>query len=119
MNALADPRPAPPDYARWALWTARALVTAWAAFWVWFNVASGVTEMAEHGPGDLVAHGLLAVVILGVAFAAWRWRAAGGLALLATAVVFAIVFGFGVAAILLAPPALAGVLLLVSARNRR
>ena len=116
MNIASHARPKPPDLARWTLWIGRGLLSLWVGFWVWFNIASGIGEMAEHGAPDLVAHGLLALVLLGIAVVAWRWRLAGGITLLGTTVAFAIVFGFGVAGILLAPPALAGALLITSQR---
>jgi len=107
-------RPSPPSASRWTLWTGRIVLTVWAAFWIWFNVAAGIGEMSELGPIALLPHGLMAAVILGACVVAWRWRLVGGILLLALAALFAGVFGFGVAAILLAPPTLAGLLLIAS-----
>jgi len=115
MNALAHSRPSTPDPARWTLWLGRTVLTLWVGFWVWFNVASGIGEMAGSGSSvDLIAHGALALVLLGIGLVGWRWRRAGGITLLATTVVFAMVFKLAIPALLLAPPATAGLLLLAS-----
>lgn len=100
-------------------WLRRAawlVLIPWAAFWVWFGVASGIGEMAQEGPGALVGHGIQVLVILGAVLLAWRWEVLGGTMLL-------ILAGFGqwrfhpdirLAVILTIPPAIAGLCLVAT-----
>lgn len=111
MSAIAIKRP---SLSLWMLWTGRVVMTVWAAFWIWFNVAAGIGEVSELGPAALVPHGLMAAIILAACAVAWRWRLIGGITLLFLAALFAAVFGFDVATILLFPPVAAALLLIGS-----
>ncbi len=108
-------------------WT---LIVSLVGFWLWFGVASAVSE--RLGWGNFVAH----LVVPGGVFAviaalAWRWRVAGAmLMIVAGGTIFAgypIVFGefFPTSTIVFvlltmaAPPVAAGVLLLEARHHAR
>ncbi len=94
----------------------RIVLLAWAGFWTWFNLASLIGEMADLGVW--INHGLLAAVIVAVTVLAFLWPRVGGIALLVLTVGLAVFFrGVEpfVALIFLAPPAVAGLLTLVTA----
>jgi hypothetical protein len=108
-------------------WT---LTLAMVAFWLWFGVASGITE--HLGAGNFVAHLLVpGGVFAGVAAVAWRWRVAGAILMIAVGgaifIGYPIVFGefyptSTIVFVLLsmaAPPVAAGVLLLEARRLPR
>ena len=98
-------------------WAGRILLLAWSGFWSWFNVASLLGEVAELGIGAWINHGLLAAVIVGTTILGLVRPRIGGALLLLLAAGLAIFF-HGVTpfvgAILILPPACAGVLLLLT-----
>jgi hypothetical protein len=61
---------------------ARALSLLWAAFWVWFGVASGVGE-GFNAAGTLVHAAAPGLIFLGSALLAWRVELIGGIGLIA------------------------------------
>jgi hypothetical protein len=105
-----------PPTVRWIRWLARALLVAWAAFWLWFNVAVLVAEWGDHGIGALINHGTLALVILIAGGVAWLWPLVGGIVLLGLTAFGLWFFGAGLNAALLLtlPPAFIGWLLIAA-----
>jgi hypothetical protein len=61
-------------------WCGLGILIVWAAFWVFFNVASGIGEIAEDGWMALVMHLVMAVITLAVLAACWFWPLFGGIA---------------------------------------
>jgi hypothetical protein len=97
-------------------WIARGIIIAWAAWWIFFSIASGIAEMPDLGLMALITHLMVPVEILLTLYVAWRWELAGGILLLAE-VLFAWYFfnlhepkQLFVALTLALPAALAGVL---------
>jgi hypothetical protein len=105
-----------------ARWLVRLLTAAWALFWLWFGVASGIHEglpwqgVALHA----LRPGLVLVV---VALIAWFWPRPGGVLLVVTGFVLAAWYGiyFGhmptstklfVLSTLALPPLVGGLILL-------
>ena len=111
MTAIALKRP---PLSNGLLWAGRVVLVAWGGFWIWFNVASGIGEIPELGVTTLLMHLIMPALILGVGYVAWRWPMEGGLSLFGLAALFAAVFGFKIAAILLAPPVVAGAFLVAA-----
>ena len=114
MAAPISPGPvAPaPDFRSAPLWLARALLLLWAAFWVWFNVASAIGEN-EGTWGHLLFAGI-AVCLAGIGCFLPR---IGGVLMLAAAVAAAFAFHNPAAlGLLAAPAAVIGVLLLTVKR---
>jgi hypothetical protein len=104
-----------PGGVSWVRWGARGLVLAWGLFWVWFCVASAVSELATEGPGAMAAHLLQALVVAAGVAVAWRNDLWGGLALLAIAALAWIGFAprhWLVGLLMLAAPIVGGLLLL-------
>lgn len=96
----------------------RIVLLAWAGFWTWFNLASLLGEVADLGVGAWINHGLLAAVIVAVTALAFLRPRVGGIVLLVLTVALALFFrGVEplVALIFLAPPAVAGLLTLLTA----
>lgn len=90
---------------------------AWAAFWLFFNIASGVSEIDELGPMALISHLWMPALILLALGVAWRWPLAGGILLIGLVVLFVARFGWQgwqLAALLEAPPLVAGLLLVAA-----
>jgi hypothetical protein len=103
------------------IYAGRAISLAWAGFWLFFGIASGLSE--NVGPVGALLH---AVLPGGVAFlttcAAWRWPTAGGGLLVLEGLLLAVVMLTGVlnpanpsgalflVATLVAPPIVAGLL---------
>jgi hypothetical protein len=112
----------------WERFVARFILFAWAAFWIWFGLASG---LAEHLPPmgvfiHMAAPGLVFAII---AVLAWRFERAAGWVLLVLAALILLAyddlmghrgiwFVLQVGSILAGPPALAGILFLLAARSR-
>jgi len=100
-------------------WIARGLLLLWAAFWLFFNIASGIAELPGLGGEALTGHLITAGVVLITFLAAWRWDLAGGLMLLVLAVAVFLLFRLYLARQLLVlltlalPMVIAGVLLLI------
>jgi hypothetical protein len=97
-------------------WIARGILILWAAWWIFFSVASGIAEMPDLGMMALLTHLMMPVEILLTLYVAWRWELAGGILLLAE-VIFAWYFfnlheprQLFVALALALPAALTGVL---------
>jgi hypothetical protein len=66
---------------RWIRYTARGLSLAWAGFWVWFGLASGLGEGLT--PVGVLRHMTLpGLIFLVSALVAWRWEHVGGALLL-------------------------------------
>jgi hypothetical protein len=109
------------------IWIARILSLAWAAWWLFFAVASGIAEGSSTS--GVIMHALLgppAVAFLVVAILAWRWERLGGVLLVATGIGMGIAHytmahgRFLVATLLLAiPPLIAGLLFLIVALKSR
>ena len=123
MNAESTlPSPARAEHLprRWLRWAGRLILGAWAAFWIWFHVASLVGEAADPGLGAWLNHGLLAVVILAVTLLAYATPRLGALALLLLAAGLGTFFHGAkpvVQLFFVAPPAVAGLLLGLTARS--
>ncbi|MHC4224534.1 MAG: DUF7670 domain-containing protein [Planctomycetota bacterium] len=100
----------------WMRWIARGLLILWIGFWVWFNIASGISEVGTDGIGALLAHSMVAIVILAAGVVAWRWPLAGGVLLLLLAAFGQWFFhpNLQVAAVLTLPPAVVGLLLVAA-----
>jgi hypothetical protein len=99
-------------------WIARGILLAWAGWWIFFSIASGIAEMPDLGMMALLAHLMVPAEILITLYVAWRWELVGGILLLLE-VVFAWFFfdlhepkALFVALALALPAALAGVLLI-------
>lgn len=113
----------------WVRRAALALALLWGGFWSWFGLASGISE-GLNPLGVLIHTAVPGLIFLAVAAAAWRWRRAGGLALLLTGllvlVVYPILFSRPPVATIVfllltmaVPPVLAGFLLLFSRGRTR
>ena len=102
-------------------WIARILIVLWGGFWVWFNLASGLSEVGEHGAGALLVHSGVALVIALVVLVGWKFELVASLLLLAVAAAFQLIFHpKGTTALhLTAPPAAIGLLLLLAWWLRR
>lgn len=102
--------------------TAYTLALAWALFWVWFGLTSGISE--GIGPSGVLVHALMpGVIFLALALSAFYSEGIGGMLLLSTGALFAVLYPlvFPSASLsvkvfcelaLAAPPVIAGVLLL-------
>ena len=94
----------------WTIYAARAIAIAWAGFWMWFGIASGIGE--KEGVVNLLVHitmpGAIAMV---TALAAWRWPVHGGSLLVAEG----LLVGLAMAAGVLHPPNLNMAMFLVGA----
>ena len=101
------------------LWIGRGLLLLWAGFWLWFNLASGISEMPVHGWGALAGHLVTAGVMTGFGVLAWLYPRVGGLGLFLLAGAMAWFFHptLAVAAILVLPPVVIGTLLLLARRG--
>lgn len=112
-------------WARPAAWTIIVLATG---FWLWFGIASAVSE--GLGPGNWVAHIVgPGGILLATAAIAWRWPSAGGALLMLEGLAVAVGYPMlansrfpasTVVFVLLtmaAPPAVAGALLLLARRD--
>jgi len=115
----------------WAHWTARILSLAWAGFWVWFGLASGISEpTTERGKlMDVLIHTTVpGLVFLVTALIAWRWEAVGGVLLLLEGLIIAVGYPWMfhgrfplrtyvfVELTMAVPPLVAGVLFLIASR---
>jgi len=102
---------------RWVAWGLAILL---AAFWAWFNVASGVYEWRESGdPGNFYMHLVMPAVLALALYLCWKWPVIGGALLIALAVAMLFFFGhlhrFQQTILMLeAPFALTGILFIVS-----
>jgi hypothetical protein len=91
-------------------WIARFLLLLWAAFWLWFNIASAIGE-SDGGWWHIA----LAAITAALAVVSWFWPRIGGCLMILTGVLAAWSFHNPAAIILLAVPAfIIGVLLLFS-----
>lgn len=102
-------------------WTARVLMLAWVAFWVWFSLASGISEWMEtKDVRPFWSHQLLALVLVGLAWLSWRREVLGGVLFAALPMVMLAVYGHNwpadmpVILLLEAPALLIGLLLVLS-----
>jgi hypothetical protein len=63
------------------LWSGRLLAAAWASWWIFFGVASGIGEKLT--PLGVLIHTAVPGLFFGlVLILAWKWPAAGGFLLL-------------------------------------
>lgn len=95
---------------------ARVIFVLWAAFWIYFNLASGIGESAALGIMALIMHLFMPLIALVTLYFVWVDELAGGVLLLLEAVVYAYFFhswDWPLVALLPLPLALCGVLLLV------
>jgi hypothetical protein len=74
---------------RWMLYSARFLVLAWALFWIWFGLASGVGE-GLNATGVLIHGALPGLIFLTLALLAWRWHHVGAFLLVAASLAIAV-----------------------------
>jgi hypothetical protein len=114
--------------AEWPRYAARALALAWACFWLYFGLASGLSERLSL-LGVLRHAAIPGGVFLITALIAWRWQAPGAALLILEGLVVLIaypaVFGprFPLSTVLFVlllmavPPILAGILLLAGGRR--
>lgn len=91
-----------------AFWLVRALLVAWAGFWIWFNVASSMGESEGHW-----GHLLFAAVTALLAAAGWFWPLVGGVVMILAGMLSARFFPHPAAFTLLSAPAVVIGLLLV------
>jgi hypothetical protein len=109
---------------QWERFAARSVLLLWAAFWIWFGFASGLSERLPP-MGIFIHTAAPGLVFALIAAAAWRWERASGWFLigLAILILFAynemmghrgIAFVLQVGSILAAPPAISGVLFLIA-----
>ena len=104
-------------------YSARVLAVLWAAFWIWFGLASGIAEGLP--PRGVLIHtavpGLFFALLVVVA---WRWETLGGILLVAASlfvfVVYPMLFRrlpplviFLTLLTMAVPPLVAGILLLL------
>jgi hypothetical protein len=100
--------------------TARALFLLWAAFWIFFNLASGVSETVELGLMALIMHLFMPLVALITLYFVWREELLGGVLLLLEAALYTYFFHTREWFMLLTLPlplVVSGVLLLMCGMN--
>ena len=68
---------------RWITWI---ILILWGGWWVFFNIASGISEISELGPMGLVMHLIMPAVIIVTMLVVWYWELAGGILLIIEAV---------------------------------
>jgi hypothetical protein len=73
-------------------WLARTVYLLFAAFWIFFNVASGIGEIGELGVMALIMHLVMPLLILITLYFVWREELVGGIAVLAQAAIFVYFF---------------------------
>ena len=88
MAAKANPGRQRSAFARTIAWL---VLIIWAVWWIYFNIASGISEIGDIGTMALVSHLLMPVAILVILLICWRWEMWGGL-LLVLASLFAYFF---------------------------
>jgi len=111
----------------WMRWNARILALLWAAFWVWFGLASGIAEGAGF-IGTIIHTASPGLILLASALLPW-WNAkiGGGLLIiegLIIAIAYPLIFGsrFPVSTVIYVlltmslPPLVAGFLFLLNYR---
>jgi hypothetical protein len=94
-------------------WFARFMVVLWAAFWIWFNVATATAE--NEGRWQHVA---LAGAAAAMAAVSWVWPRVGGVLMIVAGMIAAWRFHVQPAdiALMAVPTVLVGILLLSSER---
>ena len=109
----------------WLRRAARGIVLLWVAFWIYFGLASGLGEGLDWF-GILLHTTVPGLLFLAFAFIAWRWERQGGILLILLGMLITVWYPLGMGAnfppstvvfVLLTmalPPALAGLLWLVS-----
>jgi hypothetical protein len=109
---------------------ARVLSLLWAAFWVWFGVASGIGE-GLTAAGTLMHTAAPGLIFLGSALLAWRVELVGGIGLIAEGLLVCVAYPvmasgrfppqtiFFVLLTMGAPPLIAGLLFLLGWRRSR
>ncbi len=114
----------------WMRLIARSLAVAWGGFWVWFGLASGISEGIGF-MGTLIHTAMPGLILLASAFFAWRWERTGGALLVVEGLIitaaYPLSFGprFPLATVIFVlltmalPPIAAGVLFLLDFRRSR
>ncbi len=91
-NVVVAPATAPGRLGLYLRWTARGVVIAIAAFWLWFGIADGLYDARSAGPMGLIMMLPAALVCLVTLYVVWRWELYGGLLLLAVAVLGSVLY---------------------------
>jgi hypothetical protein len=113
----------------WERAGARAISALWAAFWLWFGIASGMGESGQ--PGDVLLHaaapGLFFALL--AAFAWWKEHAGGILLLVSGLLTYlaywnmaanrGFAFWFTIGSMLALPQIVAGLLFLAASHRNR
>ena len=114
--------------AQWERNAARAILLLWAAFWVWFGLASGLSEHLT--PFGIFIHTAApGLVFFLIALLAWRFERAAAWLLFAVGAVIlyaynefmghrGALFVLQVGSILAGPPLLAGLLFYMASRSQ-
>jgi hypothetical protein len=118
MTSIPGPR------INWLLWIARLLALLWGGFWIWYGVASGISE-GVGVIGTLRYAAMPGLILLASALFAWKYARTGGFLLiiegLIIAITYPLIFGsrFPLMTVLLVlltmatPPILAGLMFLI------
>jgi len=104
----------------WIRWTSRGLSMLWAGFWIFYCVGSAI--VASKSPAEFMTDIATAVVFCAVTVCAWCYERAGGLLLIALAVIAFLSFHvysrpFSVWLVFSAPPLTAGILFSLHSRQ--
>jgi len=83
MAPQANPGRQRSAFARFIAWV---IILVWAAFWIFFNIASGFGEIAELGLTAFAMHLIMPLIILVLLWVCWRWELIGGILMLAAAI---------------------------------
>lgn len=81
----------------WMVYGARALALLWAAFWIFFVVASVIVEGASGRV--MVSWAVVLLVFVVLALVPWRWEAPGGLLLVVMSLVIGVIYAIASASI--------------------
>ncbi|MCL5745942.1 MAG: hypothetical protein M1541_18790 [Acidobacteria bacterium] len=110
------------------VYCARALVALWAAFWIWFGLASGLGEGLDF-TGVLLHAAVPGLVFAFLALVAWHWETAGGSLLILIALLIAGAYPkmmagnprviFPTIVVLALPPLVAGILFVAHSRGKQ
>ena len=104
-------------------WRARAahvILLAWAGFWTWFGLASGIGEGLD-AMGILLHTALPGLLFVVITLLVWRWERVGGPALVVVGLALALIYPLRIGgwrtfdpfilATMILPPVAAGLLL--------
>ncbi|HLJ55969.1 MAG TPA: hypothetical protein VKT77_13095 [Chthonomonadaceae bacterium] len=100
------------------IWTGRAITWLWVGVWLWFGIASVLS--GKHVWDGLAHLAIPGTLMVGAAVAVWRWPVAGGVLLVVEGAALGGLMLAGLLRptvllflLLVAPPVVAGILLLV------